>query len=213
MNRWKHPDKTGLSSSAPRGAGLPALLLILCFLLPCRAGAQTEVKLTADQKVKLDTFFSNFSESDFKSFKQNSLSQEALLKFALDHIYKNDYKNIRHSGNWAYIPTRLVDLVTEKYFGQKLKKHEKSEYRVPEATGENQSFSQITKLTQAGSDLYRAQGLIYMTGSGGTPDPHGTPEAWKKAGEEVERIGKFTALLKRVQGRCILLEYQVVDKS
>jgi hypothetical protein len=52
-----------------------------------------------------------------------------------------------------------------------------------------------------------------MTGSGGAPDPHGTPAAWKKAGEEVEQIGKFSALIKKLgtgKGRYILLEYQVV---
>ena len=194
------------------------MLLIICLFLPSLATAQAEIKLKAAEKKQLDTFFSNFSEADLKSFKQNSLSQEALLNFALDHIYKNDYKSIKHSkdGNSAIIPAALVDKVTEKYFGQKLKKHEKSEYLVPEASGEAYKFSQITRLLGAGQDLFQAEGVIYLTGSGGTPDPHGTPAAWKKAGEEVEQIGKFSALIKKEttgKERYILLEYKVAMKN
>jgi hypothetical protein len=144
------------------------------------------------------------------------LSQEALLNFALDHIYKNDYKAIKHSGNWAFLTATLVDKVTEKYFGQKLQKQKKSEYKVPEASGEAYVFSQISRLAGIGNHLFQAQGVIYMTGSGGTPDPHGTPAAWKKAGEEVEQLGKFSALIKKARtgkGRYLLLEYNVIMKN
>jgi hypothetical protein len=55
-----------------------------------------------------------------------------------------------------------------------------------------------------------------MTGSVGTPDPHGTPEGWKKAGEEVEPLEKFSALINKARtekGRYILLEYQVTHTT
>lgn len=189
--------------------------LIICLFLPSWALAQAEIKMSAGEKKQLDTFFSNFSEAALESFKQNALSQETLLNFALDDIYKNDYKSIKHSkdGNTAIIPAALVDKVTEKYFGQKIKKHEKSEYSVPEASGEAIKFSQIARLLGAGKDTFVAEGVIYQTGSGGTPDPHGNPAAWKKAGEEVEQLGKFSALItkeKTGNERYILLEYQVV---
>lgn len=143
------------------------------------------------------------------------MTHEALLNFALDHIYKNADKSLKRSkdGSAAIIPAALVDKTTEKYFGQKIHQHEKSEYLVPLASGEAYRFSQITRLLGAGKDLFQAEGVIYMTGSGGTPDPHGTPEAWKKAGEEVEQIGKFSALIKKDRTgkeRYILLEYHVV---
>jgi hypothetical protein len=176
---------------------------------------QSEINLNAVEKKQLNTFFSNFSEADVKSFKQNSLTHEALLNFALDHIYKNADKSLKRSkdGSAAIIPAALVDKTTEKYLGQKIQKHEKSEYLVPLASGEAYKFSQITRLRGAGKDLFQAEGVIYMTGSGGTPDPHGTPEAWKKAGEEVEQIGKFSALIKKDRTgkeHYILLEYYVV---
>ena len=189
--------------------------MMIGLFLPSLAMAQSEIKLNAVEKKKLDTFFSNFSETNLESFKQNSLSQEALSNFALDHIYKNDYKSLKHSkdGASAIIPAALVDKTTEKYFGQKLQKHEKSEYPVPLASGEAYTFSQITRLRGAGQDLFQAEGVIYMTGSGGTPDPHGTPAAWKKAGEEVEQMGNFSALIKQEKTgkeRYVLLEYHVV---
>jgi hypothetical protein len=215
MNSRQHLEATGRGSWGRTGTYASILLLIICLLLPSWATAQSEIKLSPVQKKQLDTFFSNFSEVKLDSFKQNSLSQGALLNFALDHIYKNNYKAIKHSGNWAFIPAALVDKVTEKYFGQKLKKQEKSAYRVPEASGEAYVFSQISRLAGAGNHLFRAEGVIYMTGSGGTPDPHGTPAAWKKAGEDVEELGKFSALIKKVRtGKTpyILLEYQVVNK-
>ena len=169
----------------------------------------------AVEKKQLNTFFSNFSEANVKSFKQNSLTRAELLNFALLHIYKNAYKSLKHSkdGSAAIIPAALVDQTTQKYFGQKIQQHEKSEYLVPLADGEAYIFSQITRLLGAGKDLFQAEGVIYMTGSGGTPDPHGTPEAWKKAGEEVEQLGKFSALIRQDRTgkkRYILLEYHVV---
>jgi hypothetical protein len=190
-------------------------LMLLCLFLPSLVMAQSEINLNAVEKKQLNTFFSNFSEANVKSFKINSLTQEALLNFALDHIYKNADKSLKRSTDRsaAIIPAALVDQTTEKYFGQKIQKHEKSEYLVPLASGEAYTFSQITRLLAAGKDLCQAEGVIYMAGSGGTPDPHGTPEAWKKAGEEVEQTGKFSALIKKEKTgkeRYILLEYHVV---
>ncbi|MDP2045033.1 MAG: hypothetical protein Q8L00_02350 [Deltaproteobacteria bacterium] len=190
-------------------------LIIICLFLPSLAMAQSKITLNAVEKKQLNTFFSNFSEADVKSFKQNSLTRAELLNFALDHIYKNADKSLKRSkdGSAAIIPAALVDKTTEKYFGQKIQKHEKSEYLVPLASGESYRFSQITGLLGAGKDLFQAEGVIYVTGSGGTPDPHGTPEAWKKAGEEVEQLWKFSALIKQDRTgkeRYVLLEYHVV---
>jgi hypothetical protein len=191
------------------------LLIIIGLFLPSLVMAQSAINLNAVEKKQLNTFFSNFSEVNLKSFKKNSLPPEALLNFALEHIYKNADKSLKRSkdGSAAIIPAGLVDKTTEKYFGQRIQKHEKAEYPVPLASGEAYRFSQITRLLGAGQDLFQAAGFIYMTGSGGTPDPHGTPEAWKQAGEEVEQVGKFSALIKKVRTgteRYILLEYQVV---
>jgi hypothetical protein len=193
-------------------------LIIICLFLPLLAMAQSEISLSAVEKKQFNTFFSNFSEANVKSFKQNSLTYEALLSFALDHIYKNADKSLKRSkdGASAIIPAALVDKTTEKYFGEKIQKHEKSEYLVPLASGEAYTFSQITRLLGVGKDLFQAEGGIYMTSSGGTPDPHGSPEAWNKAGQEVEQIGKFSAVIKKARTgkeHYIIQEYHVVMKN
>lgn len=216
MNGTKRMGAIGRGIWGRPGGYTRIWLIIICLFLPSLATAQSEIKLTAVEKKQLDTFFSNFSETNLKSFKQNSLPQEALLNFALDHIYKNNYKSIKHSkdGASAIIPTALVDQTTEKYFGQKLQKHEKAEYLVPLATGEAYTFSQITRLQGVGQDLFQAEGIIYITSSGGTPDPHGTWATWKKAGEDVQQLGKFSALIKKEltgNKRYILLEYNYVN--
>ena len=198
MPRLKRMGALGRDVWGRAGGYTSIWLIIICLFLPSLAAAQAEIKMTAGEKKQLDTFFSNFSETNLKSFKQNSLSQEALLNFALDHIYRNAEKSLKRSkdGASAIIPAARVDQTTEKYFGQKLKNHEKVECLVPEASGEAYTFSQITRLQGVGQGLFQAEGVIYMTGSGGTPDPHGTPAAWKKAGEEVEKLGKFSALIR-----------------
>lgn len=218
MNGKKRLGAIGRGSWGRPGGYTRIWLIIICLFLPSLATAQSEIKLNAVEKKQLDTFFSNFSEVNLKNFKQNSLSPEALLDFALSHIYKNAFKSLKHSkdGASAIIPAALIDQATEKYFGQKIPKHEKAEYLVPLADGEAYTFSQITRLLGVGKDLFQAEGVIYMTGSGGTPDPHGTPAAWKKAGEEVEQIGKFSALIKKeTTGKkgYILLEYNVAMKN
>ena len=216
MQRMKRMGAIGRGIWERPGDCLGIWLIIICLFLPSLATAQSAIKLTAVEKKQLDTFFSNFSEANLKSFKQNSLSPEALLNFALDHIYKNAYKSLKHSkdGASAIIPAALVDQTTEKYFGQKLPKHEKAEYLVPLATGEAYTFSQITGLQGVGKDLFQAEGIIYVSSSGGTPDPHGTLATWKKAGEDVQQLGKFSALIKQEltgNKRYILLEYSVVN--
>lgn len=87
---------------------------------------------------------------------------------------------------------------------------------MPLADGEAYTFSQITRLLGVGQGLLQAEGVIYLAGSGSTPDPHGAPAAWKKAGEEVEQIGKFSALIKKEKTgkeHYILLEYNVAMKN
>lgn len=215
MNIWKNSGTGGNSHIWGKAASCAGILLLgICLSLPSRAGDQTDIKLTAAEKNKLDTFFSNFSEVAMESFKQNSLSRDTLLKFALDHILYNDYKSLKtcDHGNAVIIPLAMVDRVTQRYFGRKVEKDRKPQYQIPAASGEAHWFSQISKLTRVGTDLFRATGVIYVTGSGSTVDAHANPASYKKSGEdEVDRQASFSALIKKVgtaKTRYILIEYQ-----
>ena len=114
-------------------------------------------------------------------------------------------------GQSVLVPAKAVDDTTIKYFNRKIARHAQPSYQVPMADGEAYTFSQIDRLVKQDKDLYKADGAIYVTGSGGTPDPHGTPAQWKKQGEEVARSGTFSALIERKSGRYILLEYRVAE--
>lgn len=192
--------------------------IILLSLISAQLSAQTEVKMNAAEKKKFNTFFSNFSESNLNSFSKENLADSALIDFALRHCYLNKFKSLEKSkdGTSVIVPAKLVDEVTTKYFGKNAKDHGKAPYSVPLADGEGFTFSQIKSLKDLGQDQFQAAGTIYSTGSGGTPDPHGTPEEWKKAGEEVSPSGDFSALIKKEKGdkeHFTLLEYTVTEKA
>lgn len=190
------------------------LLIFLFLALPLLAFAQSDIKLEPIQKKKLNTFFSNFSEANLKSFKQDSLSDADLLEFGLSHNFINNEKSLRKSrdGNSAIITSAQVDKATERYFGMKLTEHKSKTYTLPMASGEAYTFSQIKSLSRLDGEKYLAKGVIYTTSSGGTPNPHSTPEAWKKQGEEVELSGNFSAKIQAVGERYILLEYTLTGE-
>jgi len=186
-------------------------LTAILVLLSTFAMAQSEEKLGLAQKKNLDTFFSNFSEANVQSFKKGSLSDEVMLNFALTHDYRNNFKSLKKSadGQSVIVPASAVDNTTVKYFGVKISRHLKEAYPVPLADGEAYTFSQIARLVSRGDGLFQAEGVIYSTDSGGTPNPHGTPAEWKKKGEDVSVAGTFSALIRAESERYILLEYTV----
>jgi hypothetical protein len=184
-------------------------LTVFLVLFSTCAMALVEEKLEPAQKRNLNTFFSNFSEANVQSFKKNTLSDDVLLNFGLMHNYINNFKSLKKSkdGQSAIIPAAFIDKATIKYFGIKTSKRLEEYYTVPLASGEAYTFSQISRLVNMGDNLFQAEGVIYSTSSGGTPNPHGTPEEWKKKGEDVARIGAFSAIIKAESERYILLEY------
>ena len=188
-------------------------LAVSILLFSGLAMAQTEEKLSPAEKRALDTFFSNFSEANVESFSRNGISDDALLQFALAHNYINRLKSLTRTpdGQSVLVPAKAVDETTLKYFGRKIARHAQPSYQVPMAEGEAYAFSQIVRLLKQDNGLFKAEGTIYVTSSGGTPDPHGTPAQWKKQGEEVTRSETFSALIEHTAGRYILLEYRVAE--
>ena len=148
-------------------------LTVILVLFSTFAMAQSEEKLDVTRKKNLDTFFSNFSEANVQSFKKGSLSDEALLNFALTHNYINNFKALKKSadGRSLIVPAGSVDKTTLKYFGLKIDKHPKGDYPVPLADGEAYTFSQISRLVNRGGwSLPGGRGHLFH-GFGWNPRP------------------------------------------
>lgn len=167
------------------------------------------MKLEPAQQKNLNVFFSNFSEAHVASFSQGALTDQAIIDFALRHLYINKFKSLKPSkdGYSVTATPEQVDTAAIKYFGHKPAQHKEKSYSIPVADGDMFVFSQLDTLEDVGSDTFKASGTIYSTGSGGTPDVHATPADWEKAGEEVSVYGKFSALIKAEGERHILIEY------
>lgn len=186
-------------------------LLAALLILMCTVSFAEPMKLDPAQQKKFNTFFSNFSESFVPSF--TSPTDEIMLEFALSHIYKNKFKTLKITKDKlsAIATPEQVDAAAIKYFGKALSSHKEKQYIMPLGDGEAFVFSQLDKIEDIGNNFFKAEGTVYMTGSGGVPDVHATPESWKKDGEEVEVTARFSAKIKSEGERYILVEYSVVE--
>jgi len=184
-------------------------IFYLCLALSSSAVfASSPVELDSKETKKLNTFFSNFSESGVTTYDEDSVSDKQLLAFALSHLYKNNFKSLAKAKDGLNViaSQEQVDRVTLKYFNKKIQKPVSRSYSIPLADGEATVFSQVKKVVKEGANL-QVEGVVYMTGSGGTPDPHGSPASWKAAGEEVEPKATFNAIISNKEGRYILHKY------
>jgi len=191
------------------------LTLLAVIMTIASIGLAEPMKLEPAQQKNLNVFFSNFSEAHVASFSQGTLTDQAMIDFALRHLYINKLKSLKPSkdGYSVIATTKQVDTAAMKYFGQKPSQHKEKSYSIPVADGDMFIFSQLDTLEDIGSDTFKANGTIYSTGSGGTPDVHATPAEWEKAGEEVSVAGKFSALIKAQDERHILVEYLPIESA
>jgi len=190
-----------------------AAVCVCVVLLPCLALAQAGVPLSRDEKIKLDTFFSNFAEVNMKNFTTGGLADDDMLYFATWHCIINAADSFQKTkdGDAIIIPASAIDKVTEKYLGQKIKKHLKDTYQESLGSGDAYVFCQVDSLQKRDDGSWLARGTVYATGSGAAIDPHATMQEWEKAGESVNPQGTFTGRIRTADGdpgRWILLEYE-----
>ncbi|MBU1105729.1 MAG: hypothetical protein KKB51_03590 [Candidatus Riflebacteria bacterium] len=191
------------------------LTILTIMMVIATLGFAATIKLEPAKQRKLNVFFSNFSEANVESFAQGALSDQAMLDFALRHLYINKFKSLKKSKDGCSViaTTEQVDTATMKYFGQKVKQHKESSYTIPCADGEVFYFSQLDSLEDIGNKAFKATGTIYSNGPDGIPDVHGTPADWKETEEDVSVASKFSALIKSEGERYILVEYSLVDAA
>ncbi len=197
---------------------LCAAILLFAALLPCPAlaGPQDKAALPPETRKELNTFFSPFAASNMAGFDQTTLTDEALLDFAVwSCILRPDpaLKRTR-GGQDIIIPSRLIDDITQGTFGRTIKQHRKSQYVESLASGEAFVFAQVDSLRPGNDGTFLAAGTIYYTGAGETIDPQASRTQWKRAGADVRVQGTFTGVLKRnddPRRRWTLLQYAVKD--
>lgn len=100
-----------------------SLFLLCCIILvtlgrSCYAEPH-EVQLTADERNRLDTFFSNFSGRTFDPFSYGAISDNNLTRFGLNYLARNKYGN----KFFVKISVKELDKVTTLYFDRVAKKH------------------------------------------------------------------------------------------
>ena len=186
---------------------LPAILSLAIGL--ALAGTASAATPNAALRKQLNTFFSNFSEVYLPSFAEGKLSDLALLEFALSHLNINAGDKLTPSadGNSAIAPANLIDKTTLRYFDRKIKDGRKATYRVELASGETYRFSQVDDVEDAGDGRTRVTGIVYAASSGAVLDPQADPTAWAADGEEAEVAAHFTAVIRKIAKRYVLVSY------
>ena len=166
-------------------------LLAVFYALP--AGAANRAELSAAQRDKLDTFFSNFAEAHVGSFVvNNEIPMETFINFGVQHNLINrryDLVNV-NEGYWG-VKKEAVEAAVYKYFGRRIEAVSSRQYKltnnlyiVPKAGGEAFTFAQVADWNESGNGVWAGIANIYTASSGFTGDVHGTAEQWKKEAPE-----------------------------
>jgi hypothetical protein len=179
---------------------LMGLALALLLLVVQLAGAGTALAaerdvagLTAAERDRLDTFFSNFSEAGLPEFTNGNLALDAILNFGVDHVRLNTpgremiSLDARHWG----VPADQVRAAVHKYFGYTLADSDlrattryslsnSGYYILPKADGEGATFSQVVTFNATGEGQYEATVNVYKASPTFTGDVHAAPAEWLK---------------------------------
>ena len=145
--------------------------LIMSIILTAAVTADSqpavkEVKLSPAEKKNMNTFFSNFSGVFTESFTKDTLTDEAMIRFSVRHIYRNSSSLFVKSGKDYRVKIKAfhIEAAAEKFFGTKIGAHKSVEdidylngwYYITEASGEVQFFSQVKNMFDNGGGIYTA---------------------------------------------------------
>lgn len=183
-----------------------------------KVNESTVVNLNIEDKKALNIFFSNFSETDLKSFTQDKgAGDEEMIRFGVLHNYINKFSKFEKLDEYnVKIKKEFVDETSKKYFGKTILNHKAIEgikfskgfYSIPLADGEAYTFSQIDQLFDIGEQKYKAEVTVYTASSGWTGDSHADPATYGKEVDGPKAAYKVKAvILKNDKGEYTLLEY------
>lgn len=179
----------------------------------------TEINLNSELKKELNNFFTAIAKARVPAFEKDKLSSNDLIMFGIRYnfIYNRQaLEKYEIDKSMAKLPEKHVDTAVEKYFGLKLKSHSISTedfsyangyYLLPYNLKIANTFAQVDKLVDEGSDIYSTDLTLYAPTEGFSGDPNGSPKEWKQLGKMPKVFMKIKAKIKKVNGGYILIEY------
>ena len=143
-------------------------------LAPSVASAAGSSQLDPAEQKALDDFFTVFSASGLRSFRQGQLTNDDLLLFAVNYNLKYN-KNLKNmSDTTRGIPLQDLTGAAQKYFGMPLTVHDMNNftiqdnlYIVPKATSDTKIFSTADSIMNNGDGTYLVNVTIFMGSSAG----------------------------------------------
>jgi hypothetical protein len=188
------------------------------------ADTMKEVTLLKAEKIKLDTFFSNFAEIPIDKFGENALKDEMLLNFGIHHNWINNRKLFKIDGGSATISEKYVSDSIVKYFGKDVNAphsirskfgYKAGSYRIPCADGETFRFAQLDRMYSMGNDIYLCHVNTCHASSGFAGDVHKSIAELNKDKDDANHVSadeKIVAKIKKVTQsgttRYVLLSYE-----
>lgn len=208
------------------------MILSFHYQLPASAtiSDNNEVQFTKEEKTRLNTFFSNFSETFVPPFDMGQISNKELIRFGVFHNYINNRQRFERIYEFSEerLAAEYVEGTVYWYFGKKVQhqtynldlRYNKGYYYIPMAAGEGLHFSQITKLINLGGNYYTAyvdiysEGFEQVSGAEGMKYLYKPLEDWEpQYRNKIELCQKMKAIIKKVtengNARYILIQYLV----
>jgi hypothetical protein len=191
-----YPRSPSPSARIAEMRSLSAIVGVIC--LPILSSGQ--VVLTNAEKHKLDLFVSNFVEAQTPSFDaRHPLSQDALLEFVVNHTLQNEPLHVH-----VYVTKAKAEELISHYFGRRLTAfhstpgiplvHGKLDFGDDQLENQTPPQGHVVRITKTSSGNWSLDVTENLTS------------------EKVIR-GRDTAVVRRVDGRYVLVSWKHVGKD
>ncbi|MBU5484004.1 hypothetical protein KQI86_06650 [Clostridium sp. MSJ-11] len=167
---------------------------------------KNSIELSENKRKELNNYFTLFVKYKLEDFKENSLTDENAINFAVAYNFDNNFEkfSVYQEKCCAYIEQKYIEDTINEFFAKKVEKHLTTpkyefidnKYIAPLASGGSYNFAKVKEMVEedgkvtAYLDIYHADGSFIG-------DINDTEEEWAKGeGEVPELIGKKKALMK-----------------
>lgn len=165
------------------------LLLMSC----CSVGlAMGRSEMEEKERIRMDTFFSNFAEVFLPEFSLDAPDNAALINFGVRHIYINRYHAVKRlDADTMGVSLEDVQNAVRKYFGRAIIAQSTTQhvykygyFHLTPAEGEF-AFAQVLELKKGEQGIWHGKVAVYQASGGFAGNVHGTIADWKKTDPEL----------------------------